>query len=81
MSRLYLSLDDAVDKVTTLCDYLEQKCEIRSCKLCRAASYTPDPFYVRTKMGNTVEAVFNFCPVCGRDLRPDTYTVWGDEDD
>lgn len=56
---------------------LEQKCEFRVCDLCRCANYTTNPFKVITQMGRTVETTFNFCPVCGRDLRPDTTDIWG----
>ena len=96
MNRLYMSLDDATDRVLRLVNEngglfptdepsdkewlrneLEQACEIRVCNLCRHADYTDEPFPVVTKSGRTIEAVFNFCPVCGRDLRPVRTDIWG----
>lgn len=95
MSKLYMELDDAVERVillsqqygglipTTSSDKewlrneLEQVCEIRCCDKCRGISYTDKPFKVTTQLGYDVEAIFNFCPVCGRDLRPDSVNVWG----
>lgn len=39
------------------------------CKYCRGTAYTKEPFEVTTHMGAKHEVVFNFCPVCGSDLR------------
>ena len=50
---------------------LEQVCELRTCDRCRGAVHTSDPFKVFN--GNRdVYVSFNFCPECGRDLRPDS---------
>lgn len=59
---------------------LEQVCEIRICDRCRGVSYTADPF--RIFNGNRlIYEVFNFCPVCGRDLRAIPESMWGDTND
>lgn len=39
------------------------------CEWCKGAKYTEDTFQVRTQRGRFVEVQFNFCPVCGTDLR------------
>lgn len=96
MSKLYIELDVAVERVVRLSrqygdltpmtlddeewlrNELEQGCEIRSCDMCRGRAYTDKPFKVTTQLGNAVEAVFNFCPVCGRDLRPIATDILGD---
>lgn len=97
MSKLYIELDDAVERVALLSqrygslapkstsdkewlrNELEQICEIRCCDKCRGVSYTDKSFKVITQLGHDVEAVFNFCPVCGRDLRPIVTDIWGDD--
>ena len=43
--------------------------EQKTCRYCNTASFTDEPFEVRSISGNTCKAIFNFCPVCGRDLR------------
>lgn len=84
---LYLSLDDATERVTLLSkqcggltvdtpedkewlrNELEQVCELRVCGLCVGTAYTEKDFTVITQLGRHVKTRFNFCPVCGRDLR------------
>lgn len=39
------------------------------CEWCRGAAYTEKQFEVITQMGRHVNVQFNFCPVCGSDLR------------
>ena len=39
------------------------------CEWCRGATYTEKEFEVITQMGRHVHVQFNFCPVCGSDLR------------
>ena len=70
---------DTSDDFEWLKNELEQVCEIQTCELCKNANYTAEPFPVQTKTGKTVDAVFNFCPVCGRDLRPTETNAWGEE--
>lgn len=40
----------------------------KGCYLCIGRGFSPEPFLVTTRRGNHVEAVFNYCPVCGRKL-------------
>ena len=39
------------------------------CEWCRGAAFTEKHFEVITQMGRHVNVQFNFCPVCGSDLR------------
>jgi hypothetical protein len=39
------------------------------CEWCKGAVYTEKDFEVVTQMGRHVHVQFNFCPVCGSDLR------------
>ena len=39
------------------------------CPHCAVATFTDEPFTVITQMGRAVNVIFNFCPVCGRDLK------------
>lgn len=39
------------------------------CEYCRGAAYTPKPFKVITQTADVRDCVFNFCPVCGAELR------------
>lgn len=47
-------------------DAAEQK--EKGCHLCRGRAFSSEPFLVTIQRGNQVEAVFNYCPVCGRKL-------------
>ena len=38
------------------------------CDLCKGRAFSAEPFLVTIQRGNQVEAVFNYCPVCGRKL-------------
>lgn len=44
------------------------------CEHCRGAAYTPKPFKVITQTAAVRDCVFNFCPVCGADLREEGTT-------
>lgn len=39
------------------------------CEYCRETSFTDSKFEVKTQRGQIVGVIFNYCPVCGRDLR------------
>ena len=71
---------ETTDDQDWLRNELEQVCEIRTCDRCRGAVHTSDPFKVFN--GNRdVYVTFNFCPVCGRDLRSISEPMWGDVND
>lgn len=40
----------------------------KGCHLCRGRVFSAEPFLVATHRGEQIEAVFNYCPVCGRKL-------------
>jgi RNA polymerase subunit RPABC4/transcription elongation factor Spt4 len=37
--------------------------------MCRGRAYTDKPFKVVTQLERVVEVQFNYCPVCGADMR------------
>jgi RNA polymerase subunit RPABC4/transcription elongation factor Spt4 len=39
------------------------------CDMCRGRAYTDKPFKVVTQLERVVEVQFNYCPVCGADMR------------
>ena len=39
------------------------------CEHCRGTKWTPNTFRVITQGGTALDVVFNFCPVCGRNLK------------
>ena len=57
--------------VAAIKEKMERRDGTCACDRCRGVKYTDNPFSVTTQMGLEVKAVFNFCPVCGRELRPD----------
>lgn len=39
------------------------------CRFCRGVEYTPKSFKVITQTAAVVDTVFNYCPVCGTNLK------------
>ena len=57
--------DFCIAPVPMLIDLLDDT----PCEFCTDVKYTHKKFKVLTQRGEIVDAEFNYCPVCGRDLR------------
>lgn len=42
----------------------------KGCEYCKGRAYTKKPLTVITKYGRRIELVFDYCPKCGRRIKP-----------
>ena len=42
----------------------------KGCEYCKGRAYTKKPVTVITKYGRSIELTFDYCPKCGRRLKP-----------
>lgn len=58
-----------LEKISNFKPWNKVEVATNMCKYCSGVCYTNKPFKVTTQLGKQVEVPFNFCPVCGSDLR------------
>ena len=56
--------------ISTLRKAIKAMTKKDGCEYCRGCAYTDKPFAVTTQLGTVREVRFNYCPHCGRQIKP-----------